>query len=159
MLEAAARGVNGVFVAPQCYTDVLSAMRSQMTLNESFTISIEATFSATHRLRFADGSLEPLHGHDWHVRAYFQRAELDEAGMVVDFHRAEETLRAILAPLHHSDLNALPDFAHLNPTAEIVARRVFQKLFDAGLREVSRVDVTEAPGCVASYRRPHDPSL
>jgi len=121
--------------------------------HETYSISIDATFSATHRLRLADGSLEPLHGHDWHVRAHFSRTKLDETGMVIDFHHARDVLRSILAPLHYADLNSLPDFARFNPTAENVAQHVFHKLHGAGLNGVCRVEVTEAPGCVASYER------
>lgn len=121
-----------------------------------YAVVVEATFSATHRLRGPDGIMEPLHGHDWVVRARFARAELDPAGMVVDFVQAQQTLAELAGKLHHRDLNAHPAFAGHNPTAETVARHFFDQLRDHGLDTVRAVDVTEAPGCVAMYSEEWD---
>ncbi|MCH7704942.1 MAG: 6-carboxytetrahydropterin synthase, partial [Planctomycetes bacterium] len=102
-------------------------------------------------VRFRDGSVEPRHGHDWVVRAEFARAELDECGMVVDFLEARRVLDAISGDLHHTDLNEHPALGGANPTAEAVARYVFDRVRDAGLTDIRRVEVTEAPGCIASF--------
>lgn len=120
-----------------------------------YSITVEGGFSATHRLRLADGSVEPVHGHDWRVVATFSSAELDAASMVVDFHRAQEVLCRVLAPLHLSNLNTAPLLGGCNPTAEIVARRIYASLAAAGL-PVWSVAVTEAPGCVARFGRMDD---
>ena len=37
-----------------------------------YEVSVEALFSASHRLRLYDGELEPPHGHDWRVTATFR---------------------------------------------------------------------------------------
>ena len=34
----------------------------------SFEITTTRQFSASHQLRLYDGSLEPLHGHNWQVK-------------------------------------------------------------------------------------------
>jgi 6-pyruvoyltetrahydropterin/6-carboxytetrahydropterin synthase len=117
-----------------------------------YSVTVEGGFCATHRLRLPDGSVEPVHGHDWRVVATFASTELDGASMVVDFHRAQEVLRGVLAPLHLSDLNTAPLLAGRNPTAEIVARQIYASLTAAGL-PVWSVGVTEAPGCVARFGR------
>ncbi|NOX59774.1 MAG: 6-carboxytetrahydropterin synthase [Planctomycetes bacterium] len=121
-----------------------------------FEASVEAAFSAAHRVRLPDGSLEPLHGHDWCVAATFARCELDESGFVVDFIAAERCLAAIVGQLHHRDLNTCELMAGLNPTAEIVARGIFEKLAedDSLGRALHRVRITEAPGCSATYLKP-----
>ena len=116
-----------------------------------YTTRVEAGFSAVHRVRMPNGTLEPDHGHDWVVRAFFARSELNEKGMVIDFHDAESSLKAVLAQLHHTDLNSHQAFAGALPTAEIVAKYVFDQLRASGLAAVCRIEVAEAPGCIAIY--------
>ena len=116
-----------------------------------YTISVEAGFSAVHSLRLPEGAVEPTHGHDWAVRAYFSTPDLDATDMVLDFEQASGALQATLGQWHHKDLNKLQAFDGMNPTAETVAKNVFASLLDAGLATIRRVEVTEAPGCVASY--------
>jgi 6-pyruvoyl-tetrahydropterin synthase len=116
-----------------------------------YSVIVEATFSASHRLRLADGSWEPLHGHDWRVWAVFSRANLDEAGMVMDFHAAQSALMAVVAPLHHGLLNEHPAWLQIPPTAESVARHVFDRLLERGWTSLRAVRVREAPGCDAVY--------
>ena len=47
------------------------------------------SFSAAHQLRLYDGSLEPLHGHNWQVKVTVVAAKLDSIGVVMDFHELE----------------------------------------------------------------------
>ncbi len=116
-----------------------------------YTVSVEAYFSAVHRLRLQDGTMEPQHGHDWRVRVHFVRAEVDETGMVIDFHEARSAVQSVVAGLHHGNLNNHEDLAGRNPTAEVVARYIFERVAKLGVSTVGRVEVTEASGCVASY--------
>jgi 6-pyruvoyltetrahydropterin/6-carboxytetrahydropterin synthase len=120
-----------------------------------YEVSVQAQFSAAHRLRLSDGSFEPPHGHDWHVTVTFAGEELDAIGVLVDFVAAEARLRCVVAQLHHTDLNACPAMRGLNPSAEHVARVIFELMSqDAELdRTLQRVRVTEAPGCAATYVR------
>lgn len=118
-----------------------------------YTVIIESTFCAIHRVRMPDGTLEPPHGHDFRVHVHLAGEELDEYDMVVDFHAAQLAMREILAPLQLADLNELPAFAGKYPTAERLARHVYDELVAAGFAGVTQVEVTEAPGCVAIYRR------
>ena len=43
-----------------------------------YQIQIEKNFSASHAIALPDGSLEPLHGHNWPVVVTVQSQELDE---------------------------------------------------------------------------------
>ncbi len=113
------------------------------------TVGIEACFCATHQVRLPNGEIEPLHGHDWSVRVLCSARALDQNDMVVDFHRAQSVLNAVLAPLQHANLNHVPDFVHRNPTAETVAEWLLVRLRGGGLPGAYRVEITEAPGCVA----------
>ncbi len=122
-----------------------------------YTIVVEAGFSAAHRVLLPDGTLEPLHSHDWGVRACFARTKLDETGMVIDFNKAREGLQTVLAQLHQTNLNEVGSITGLNPTAEVVAGHVFERLRDQGLSTIRRVEVTEACGCTATFE-PTGPS-
>ena len=118
-----------------------------------YEVSVEAVFSAAHRVRMPDGTLEPVHGHDWRVRVTFAADVLNKAGFVVDFVAAENALREAVGALHHTDLNTCPAMGGLNPSAENVARVIYDLI---GRNEVlgaalDRVRVTEAPGCNATY--------
>lgn len=118
-----------------------------------YEVSVEAIFSASHRVRLGDGTLEPLHGHDWRVTVIFAGPSLDETGILVDFEAASRKLDEVVRRLHHTDLNDNPLLRGANPSAEHVARSIFDALRedDALARRLTRVTVTEAPGCSASY--------
>ncbi len=122
-------------------------------MTQMYTVMIERRFRATHAVRLANGCVEEPHEHDWHVRVRFSRPELDSCGMVIDFHVAEVALEEVLAPLEQSDLNVNRVLGGANPTAEVVARHLFDRLHDRGFAQVRSVEVAEAPGCVAAFER------
>lgn len=119
----------------------------------AYELTLEAEFAAAHRLRLYDGEYEPLHGHNWRVEVYYRGDRLDSIGVVADFTVLQAQLREVVAPLHDRYLNELPAFAETNPSAENVARHIFDALNNspvAGARLAS-VRVWEAAGCAASY--------
>ena len=116
-----------------------------------YGVTVGAGFTASHHVRLPDGAWEAPHVHPWRVRVHFAAAELDSNAMVVDFCAAQKALGSILAPLQDADLNVHPAFSGRSPTAEVVARWVFDQLTDCGVGPVWRVEVTEAPGCAASF--------
>lgn len=91
----------------------------------TFEISTTRRFSAAHSLKLYDGSMEPVHGHNWQVRVTVAAGSLDSIGVVMDFHELERLVDQIVTPLHNRHLNDVPDAAGglrgLNPTAENVA--------------------------------------
>ena len=118
-----------------------------------FTVIVEEKFSATHRVRYQDGTVEEPHGHAWRVRAFFSRSHLDDVGMVIDFGEAQTALRSAVNELENTDLNAHPALHDANPTAEVVAKHLFDRILADGVSTLRRVEVTEAPGCVAFFER------
>ncbi len=118
-----------------------------------FTIVVEAGFSAAPRVRYLDGTVEEPHGHTWRVRAFFSRSHLDGVGMVIDFGEAQTALHSAVNELEKTDLNTHPALAGWNPTAEVVAKHLFDCVLAAGISTLRRVEVTEAPGCVAIFER------
>jgi 6-pyruvoyltetrahydropterin/6-carboxytetrahydropterin synthase len=117
-----------------------------------FEITSAREFAAAHQLRLYDGSLEPLHGHNWRVKVTVAADRLDPIGVVMDFHDLERRIDAIVAPMHNRHLNDLATFERLNPSAENVAFHVGQTLaLPAGIRLLS-VEVWETSGNSAVYR-------
>ena len=55
-----------------------------------YEASIERQFRAAHALRLADGQMEPMHAHDWHVTVTVAASQLDRALRQIDpFRRGE----------------------------------------------------------------------
>jgi 6-pyruvoyltetrahydropterin/6-carboxytetrahydropterin synthase len=93
-----------------------------------FSIRTVRTFAAAHQLRLYDGSLEPLHGHNWRVEVSVRAENLDSIGVVMDFHELERVMEEIVGPLHNRHLNELTMFAGVNPTTENVALHIGKSL-------------------------------
>jgi len=117
-----------------------------------FEISTIRRFSASHQLRLYDGSVEPLHGHDWVVKVTAAGQKLDAIGVVMDFHELERRVDKIIAPMDQRQLNGLAAFAEVNPTAENVAGFIAAKLELPGGARLVAVEVWETPENSAVYR-------
>lgn len=118
-----------------------------------FEITTTREFAAAHQLKLYDGSLEPLHGHNWRVRVTVAAPGLDAIGVVMDFHELERLLDAILAGFHNRHLNEVVPFnGGLNPSAENVALAVGRGLKLPGGVTLASVEVWETSNCSAIYR-------
>lgn len=111
-----------------------------------FQIVRERVFSASHQLRGYQGKCERLHGHNWRVRVFLEAGELDEVGMVMDFHELDKLMAEAIGPFDHQHLNEVPPFDSINPSAEnlakVIAQAVSSRLRDPRIR-VSCCDVWE----------------
>ena len=108
-----------------------------------FQISTVRRFSAAHQLRLLDGSLEPVHGHNWRVKVTVSAAQLDSIGVVMDFHELERQVDRIVAPWHNRHLNEIEPFATMNPSAENVAGQIGRSLEVPNGVRLERVEVWE----------------
>ncbi len=126
-----------------------------------FSVMVERHFQATHAVAQPDGTLEPLHAHDWVIQASFEAEQLNADGFVVDFVRVQDILGGILQPLTGANLNEHEWFRGRGTSAELLARRLFDTLDTPAWApaRLEQVRVREAPGCWAAYRRrpPHPP--
>jgi 6-pyruvoyltetrahydropterin/6-carboxytetrahydropterin synthase len=117
----------------------------------SYTVSKEFTFEAAHQLDpellGADHKCTKLHGHSYRVRVYV-RGELDKRGFVIDYHDLSAAVDPIIASLDHANLN---DVLDCHPTAENIARWIFDHLRYHKLRNIVRVDVHETAKTCATY--------
>ncbi len=118
-----------------------------------FELVVEKTIAAAHYLRDYEGPCERLHGHNYRILVYVQGEELNEAGMLEDFGEIKKALNAILNRLDHYNLNDLPEFTHLSPSAENIARVIGDALAEHPWRRgrIHRVQVWETPTQGATY--------
>ena len=119
-----------------------------------FEVFVKTHFSAAHHLRDYPGNCARWHGHNWEVTAFIQAPKLDALGISVDFRKLKTEIKAALECLDHTDLNAHPAFADVNPTSEVIARYLYRALadrLDDGNIKVCRVQVSETPSSGTVY--------
>ena len=118
-----------------------------------FTIRVETRFRASHQLTLPDGTKEPLHHHDWVVSADVSSAGLDNMGVVMNFQDLKAMLDGAVGDFNNAAIEAVGYFQQNNPSAENVARYIYDKLrtsLPEGVR-LRNVRVVEEPGCSAKY--------
>ncbi len=93
-----------------------------------YSVRIEDSFAAAHFLARYHGKCEKLHGHNYRVRITARGAGLDEGGMLVDFGDLKAALRRVTAELDHSSLNDHLAFSDGCPSAERIARFIFERM-------------------------------
>src|SRR5687768_16689846 len=117
-----------------------------------FEIATTRHFAAAHQLRLYDGSLEPLHGHNWRVKVTVSAPHLDAIGVVMDFHELERLVDEVVTPMHNRHLNDLPPFRSANPSAENVAVHVARSLRLPDVVGLVSVEVWETEENSAVFR-------
>jgi 6-pyruvoyltetrahydropterin/6-carboxytetrahydropterin synthase len=117
-----------------------------------FEISTVRHFSASHQLQLYDGSLEPLHGHNWAVKVTVSAPKLDAIGVVMDFHALERLVDGVVGTMHNRHLNDLEPFSRVNPSAEGVAMQVAAGLHLGADITLKSVEVWETADNSATYR-------
>lgn len=93
-----------------------------------FVVSVQAHYDSAHFLRNYHGKCERMHGHRYVVELALQTNELDQAGIAFDFVIVKKHLRDLAERLDHENLNELPPFDELEPSAENQARYFFEEM-------------------------------
>ena len=116
-----------------------------------YELTIHSNFLATHAVTIQGIDEEP-HEHDWQLVVHVAARDLDQDGVVCDFHVLERGVKEAIAPLENAELNELPLFKGISPTAENVVTLISQRIAPVLPTRVflRRVSLTEAPGCIAS---------
>jgi len=122
-----------------------------------FEVTIEETFAAGHALRNYHGKCENVHGHNYRCQVTLEGAELDELGLLVDLVELKRVVHGVLDRLDHQWLNEFPPFDVLNPSAENMARYIYQQIADGlkvrdGVR-IALVKLWETDTAYATYRQ------
>ena len=104
-----------------------------------YEITVDSHFDAAHCLKGYSGECSRRHGHTWSVSVTVAVNVLGELGFSIDFKDIESTLDEIVAKFDHQDLNTLEEFSEVNPTAENIARLIFELLSEKVNNETSSV--------------------
>jgi 6-pyruvoyltetrahydropterin/6-carboxytetrahydropterin synthase len=113
-----------------------------------YEIIVEQYFEAAHYLRGYQGKCENVHGHRYAIKVRLKAAHLNDIGLVYDFTDIKRHLRAILSGLDHALLNDIPPFDLINPSAENIAKTIYDGLNTKLVGEpvdVAAIEVWENP--------------
>ncbi|HKK05694.1 MAG TPA: 6-carboxytetrahydropterin synthase QueD [Gammaproteobacteria bacterium] len=99
-------------------------------MNARYNMRIVTDFAAAHLLRGYEGPCSRLHGHNWKVEVEVMARALDEVGMGLDFKLIKDSTRRLVGDLDHRNLNDIPPFDEVNPTAENIAAYLYRGLSD-----------------------------
>ncbi|MDT3700696.1 MAG: 6-carboxytetrahydropterin synthase QueD [Thermincola sp.] len=122
-----------------------------------YEITASGHFDSAHFLRGYPGKCANIHGHRWQVDIALQGEKLDEMGILIDFMDVKTMLKEVLEVFDHKLINDIQPFDALNPTAENIARFIYEQMADklknqTGERVRStRVTVWESDNTSATY--------
>jgi 6-pyruvoyltetrahydropterin/6-carboxytetrahydropterin synthase len=119
-----------------------------------YEIAIKQSFSAAHALKEVGGQCEKLHGHNFTVEVFVSSRELNNSGLVIDFRILKEWTDETLKELDHKHLNEVEYFKDISPSAENVARFIYDRIREkanANNLAVSRVIIWESEDARVIY--------
>lgn len=124
-----------------------------------YELTISLDFEAAHCIQGYPGKCQRLHGHNWRVEVTVCGETLNELGMLVDFHDLKDAAKEVLGELDHHYLNELEAFRTENPTAENLARHIYDSLeqtplLQTGAIRLTQIKVWESPHSAVAYTRP-----
>jgi 6-pyruvoyltetrahydropterin/6-carboxytetrahydropterin synthase len=122
-----------------------------------YEVFIDETFAAAHNLRNYKGKCENLHGHNYKIRVTLAGPDLDPTGLLYDFVHLKQVIQSVIRGLDHQYLNELKPFDVLNPSAENVAKFIFDEASKQlhstpNGAEISSITVWETDTSAATYR-------
>lgn len=97
-------------------------------MTSRYTMKILLDFAAAHLLRNYEGVCNRLHGHNWKVEVQVTATQLDDVGMGMDFKDIKDATRELIGKLDHRNLNDIPPFDKINPTAENISAYLYKEL-------------------------------
>jgi 6-pyruvoyltetrahydropterin/6-carboxytetrahydropterin synthase len=122
-----------------------------------YEVTVEDTFAAGHYLRNYKGKCENPHGHNYKIRVTLAGAELDKAGLLLDFKDLKDVMKNTIDRLDHQMINDIEPFTVLNPSAENLAKYFYDetnlrlKNVTSGRVRVKDVTVFETDVTTAKY--------
>jgi 6-pyruvoyltetrahydropterin/6-carboxytetrahydropterin synthase len=69
-----------------------------------------------------------VHGHNYRCQVTLEGAELDQTGLLMDFVALKKALQSVIDRLDHQWLNDFPPFDVLNPSAENIAKYIYDEV-------------------------------
>src|ERR1700686_2778978 len=98
------------------------AVRGRGTPEFMYEVTVEDSFAAGHYLRNYKGKCENPHGHNYKIRVTLAGAELDKAGLLLDFKDLKDVMKHAIDRLDHQMINDIEPFTVLTPSAENLAK-------------------------------------
>ena len=119
-----------------------------------YELRVKVDFPAAHHLAGYPGDCARPHGHNWELEVFARSRKLDSIGLAVDFRTLKNAAKELVAPWDHQDLNTLPDFREINPSAEQIAKLAYDRLskvVDGKNTWIDRVTIWENARCSATF--------
>lgn len=117
-----------------------------------FELTIKGDIASAHYLRGYPGKCKDMHGHTWKVEVVLRADKLNAIGMAEDFAVLKKDFKAFLERLDHKCLNELDPFLDVNPTAENIAKYIYEEYGrQTAPLKVARVQVWESDMASAIY--------
>ena len=119
-----------------------------------FVLKIVTDFASAHSLRDYPGDCSRLHGHNWQVEVMVSSQVLDDTGIAIDFREIKRQAKVVVKRLDHQYLNEIKPFDVLNPTAENIAKYLFDEigvLINHKDVIVKEVTIWETPRSAVTY--------
>jgi 6-pyruvoyltetrahydropterin/6-carboxytetrahydropterin synthase len=120
-----------------------------------FTVGIETQFKAWHSIPLPDGTKEPEHEHFWAVEIEVCGDAPADGGVIINFAQLKGRLTNVTSVLADSVLNETDYFKDKCPSAENVAKYIFDRVeptLPANVR-LKGIKVSEQVGCWAIYSK------
>jgi 6-pyruvoyltetrahydropterin/6-carboxytetrahydropterin synthase len=114
---------------------------------------VETRFSSAHSIQHYDGPCGELHGHTWKVRVEVLSEKTNQLGLSIDFKDLKKISESVVNRLDHRYINQIKPFDRENPTAENIARYIYQQIekkLPDGVR-LSAVTVWESEATGVTY--------
>ena len=119
-----------------------------------FEVEIRRTFSAAHQLKGYDGDCKNLHGHNYSVVVRVAAEKLNDIGIALDFKELKAALDEVISGYDHRNLSELPEFQAVNPTSEILAKVIYDRMgkrLNGGGVKVASVRIGESENSAITY--------
>ncbi|MBI4977864.1 MAG: 6-carboxytetrahydropterin synthase QueD [Spirochaetes bacterium] len=93
-----------------------------------FRLNIMGEFESAHYLRGYKGKCENMHGHNYKVELTVNAEDVMSDGLALDFVELKRLLKEITESLDHKILNDILYFKVRNPSAEMLAKFIYEKM-------------------------------
>ncbi len=122
-----------------------------------YSINCSTHFDAAHFLKNYPGKCAEIHGHRWQVGLQISGKELNEIGILIDFTHIKRYLHEVTETLDHKLINDVEPFHRINPTAENLAKYIYESvnvklLKDFPELKIDYIEVCETPQAKAIYK-------
>lgn len=122
-----------------------------------YELTVIVEFEAAHRIVDYPGKCNRLHGHNWSVEVNVVGTKLNDLGMLIDFKELKKEVNQMIDRLDHYYLNEIEAFKIMNPTAENIAKYIYEELEKSKLlsedNRVKSIKVWESPKSAVTYSR------